>query len=96
MEETNAKVEPIGLYALFNIPHISQVYIMFRAQMLDNHFGPGTESLEVKLFGENEIPWGNLAFPVIRETLIRYYGDKKNGEFILHVDNIFPDPLPKN
>ena len=95
LEEANAKVETIGLYALFNIPHISQVYLMFRAQMLDNRFGPGSESLEVKLFEENEIPWNNLAFPVIRETLIRYYRDKKLGKYNLHIDDIFPDPSPK-
>ena len=91
-----AKVEPIGLYALFNIPHISQVYIMFRAQMLDTGFGPGSESLEVRLFDEQDIPWENLAFPVIRETLVRYYNDKQAGEFMLHVDDIFPDSVLKS
>jgi len=92
LEEANATVKAVGLYALFNIPHISQVYIMFRAQMLDTHFGPGPESLDVKLFDEREIPWDSLAFPVIRETLIRYYKDKQKGKFTLHVDDIFPDP----
>lgn len=90
LEEANARVEPIGLYALFNIPHISQVYIMFRARMLDIDYGPGAESLEVNLFSEHEIPWERLAFPVIKETLIRYYQDKNQGEFILHVDDIHP------
>lgn len=95
LEEANAKVETVGLYALFNIPHISQVYIMFRAQMLNTDFGPGSESLEVKLFKEVDIPWENLAFPVIRETLIHYYRDKQKGQFTLHVDDIIPDPSNK-
>jgi len=89
-EEANAKVETISLYALFNIPHISQVYIMFRARMLDTEFGPGAESLEVELFDEHNIPWESLAFPVIKETLLRYYQDKNNGQFALHVDDIHP------
>jgi ADP-ribose pyrophosphatase YjhB (NUDIX family) len=96
LEEANARVEPIGLYALFNIPHISQVYIMFRAKMLDPQFGPGAESLEVELFDENDIPWDNLAFPVIKQTLIRYYHDKSSGQFGLHVDDIYPDVVAKN
>jgi ADP-ribose pyrophosphatase YjhB (NUDIX family) len=89
-EEANAKVETVGLYALFNIPHISQVYLIFRAKMLDTHFGPGEESLEVELFEENQIPWDEIAFPVIQETLVRYFKDKSTGHFDLHVDDIAP------
>jgi len=63
-EETQAIVEIDSLYALFNIPHINQVYLMFRARMNDLNFGPTTESLEVELFTEQEIPWQELAFPV--------------------------------
>ncbi|KPJ92399.1 MAG: ADP-ribose pyrophosphatase [Gammaproteobacteria bacterium SG8_11] len=95
MEEANATVEPIGLYALFNIPHISQVYIMFRARMLNTDYGPGAESLEVELFDERKIPWEEIAFPVIKETLIRYYRDKSNGVFSLHVDDINPSLTAK-
>jgi ADP-ribose pyrophosphatase YjhB (NUDIX family) len=89
-EEANARVQPLGLYALFNIPHISQVYLIFRAKMLDTAFGPGDESLEVDLFAEHQIPWGEIAFPVIRETLVRYFKDKSTGHFDLQVDDIFP------
>jgi ADP-ribose pyrophosphatase YjhB (NUDIX family) len=89
-EEANARVQPIGLYALFNIPHISQVYLIFRAKMLDMNFCPGTESLEVELFEEHDIPWDNIAFPVIRETLVRYFNDRSAGQFDFHVDDIAP------
>lgn len=89
-EEAKATVHCTSLYALFNIPHISQVYIMFRAKMIDDNFGPGVESLDVKLFDENGIPWNEIAFPVITETLVRYYNDKNKGKFSLHVDDIFP------
>lgn len=90
-EEANARVEISGLYALFNIPHISQVYLMFRARMLDERYGPGTESLDVELFREDQIPWQELAFPVVRETLVRYFEDRRNGEFPLQMGDITPD-----
>lgn len=90
LEETNATVEAVGLYALFNIPHISQVYIIFRAKMLNDVYGPSDESLEVELFEESQIPWDNIAFPVIKETLARYFHDKSQGTFRLHVDDVHP------
>lgn len=90
-EEANARVDISGLYALFNIPHINQVYLMFRARMLNREFGAGSESLEVALFAEDEIPWEELAFPVVRETLIRYYQDRRSGTFQMHMGDITPD-----
>ncbi|WP_455366293.1 NUDIX hydrolase [Kaarinaea lacus] len=89
-EEANARAEIINLYALFNIPHISQVYLIFRARLLDLEFGPGEESLEVQLFHEQEIPWDTLAFPVIHETLRRYYTDRAQQRFELQMGNITP------
>ena len=94
IEEASAQVEPLGLFALFDIPHISQVYVLYRARMLNLDFGPGMESLEVRLFGENEIPWEQLAFPVMHETLRRYFKDRREGQFQLHVADI-PDPRLK-
>ena len=62
MEEANARVEMGDLYAIYNLPHINQVYILFRAQLLDLNFKPGIESLDVKLFSVKEIPWNEIAF----------------------------------
>lgn len=90
-EEAQARVEISGLYALFNIPHISQVYLMFRARMLEAVYGAGVESLEVALFREDEIPWEELAFPVVRETLVRYFDDRRRGEFPLQMGDITPE-----
>ncbi len=91
LEEANAQVEICSLYALFNIPHISQVYLMFRARLLNERFGPGSESLEVELFSEADIPWQELAFPVVRETLRRYLDDRRRGEYPLQIGDITPD-----
>jgi len=89
-EEANANVEIISLYAMFDIPHISQVYLMFRARLLDLEFAPGEESLEVDLFTEDQIPWDELAFPVINETLKYYCQDRQRNQFELRHGKIPP------
>jgi ADP-ribose pyrophosphatase YjhB (NUDIX family) len=90
LEEAQARVDSLSLYALFDIPRISQVYIIYRARLLDLDFQPGIESLEVELFTEQQIPWDQLAFAVMHETLQRYFADRKRGQFQTHVDDIVP------
>ena len=69
------------LYTVYSIPHISQVYMMFRARLLDADVSPGVESLEVKLVREDEIPWDQLAFAMVKRTLEHYLEDRKRGTF---------------
>jgi ADP-ribose pyrophosphatase YjhB (NUDIX family) len=87
-EEATAEVANMSLYTIYNLPHISQVYVMFRAELIDGKASPGIESLEVALMDESEIPWDDLAFPVIRESLQHYFKDKRQGEFTLHYGDI--------
>jgi ADP-ribose pyrophosphatase YjhB (NUDIX family) len=88
LEEARARVEIGPLYTLFNLPHINQVYMLFRARLLDLDFGPGAESLDVALIEEAEIPWEAIAFPVIEESLRLYYQDRAAGRFRLHAGDI--------
>ncbi|MCF7985251.1 MAG: NUDIX hydrolase [Thiohalocapsa sp.] len=81
LEEAQARIDIGPLYALFNLPHINQVYMLFRARLLDLDFGPGSESLEVELVREADIPWDDIAFQVIKESLQLYYQDRANGGF---------------
>jgi ADP-ribose pyrophosphatase YjhB (NUDIX family) len=90
LEEANARIEIGALYALYNIPHISQVYILFRARLLDLDFKAGAETLEVRLFAESEVPWDQIAFATVRNTLARYYGDRRSGEYKFHMGTIEP------
>ncbi len=83
LEEACARVAVEGLYTLFNLPHINQVYLLYRSRLLDLDFAAGDESLEVALFQEAEIPWQEIAFPVIRESLRLYFADRSRGEFPL-------------
>jgi ADP-ribose pyrophosphatase YjhB (NUDIX family) len=92
LEEANARVAIGPLYSLFNLPHIDQVYMLFRGRLLDLDFSPGEESLEVRLFAEPEIPWGALAFPVVGETLRLYFSDRAAGSFVLRAGDIVREP----
>jgi len=88
LEEANARVNMGPLYAIYNLPHINQVHVLFRAQLLDLDFKPGIESLDVQLFGEAEIPWDTLAFRVIREPLKRYFDERRQGKLGFHMGTI--------
>jgi ADP-ribose pyrophosphatase YjhB (NUDIX family) len=87
-EEARARLENLTPYALFNLTFVNEVYLMFRANLLDTNFEPGEESLEVMLMVEDEIPWEHIAFPVIRETLVRYFKDREIGYFSFHIGDI--------
>jgi ADP-ribose pyrophosphatase YjhB (NUDIX family) len=80
-EEALARVENLRPYALLNLPFINQVYFMFRAHLANGDYGAGSESLEAKLYRPEDIPWSELAFPVIHEILKLYCGDLVTGEF---------------
>lgn len=88
LEEANAVIENPKLYGLYSLLHVSQVYLMFRGQIKEGVASSGEESLEVRLFAEHEIPWEQLAFTVVRETLSQYLADRKNGSFGVHVGDI--------
>jgi len=92
LEEACANVAVEGLYTIFNLPHISQVYMFFRAELLDLDFRPGWESTDVRLFHEHEIPWDELAFPVIVDTLRHYFTDRQSGVFPVRVGDIDYSP----
>ena len=88
LEETNTEVKMGNLYAIFNIPQISQIYMLFFAEVLREDFGKTPESLEVKLFKEEEIPWQELAFPFVPIVLKNYFADRKVNKFDLKVETI--------
>ncbi len=91
-EEAHANVEIEQLYTVFSLPHVNQVYIMFRARLLDKNFKPGIESLDVKLFSEDEIPWDDLAFRTIHYTLKYFFADRQTGQYTMRSHMIEPAP----
>jgi len=83
-EEAHARVSSPVLYTLFDLPDINQVYMFYRCELTGPEYGSGPESLEVELFDESEIPWTELAFPVIYETLKLYFSDRQSRVYPVH------------
>ena len=96
LEEANAVVANLDLYTIFSLPHISQIYLFYRAEMTSGDFSPGFESLEVALFNEAEIPWEELAFQAIRETLEHFFRDRTSGVFPVRSQDIIVDRDPNS
>lgn len=88
LEEAGARVELQGLYTLLNVVRVGQLHLFYRARLLDTDFAPGPETIEAQLFAESQIPWDDLAFRTVQETLKRYFEDRRQGQFGLHCADI--------
>jgi ADP-ribose pyrophosphatase YjhB (NUDIX family) len=95
MEEAGARVELGALFSLFDIPHVDQVHLFYLARLQDLDFAAGPESLEVRLFTEEEIPWNQIAFRTITATLKFYFHDRRQGVMGLHTGDIRHITLPR-
>ncbi|WP_461516691.1 NUDIX hydrolase [Porticoccus sp.] len=74
-EEAGAQLHNPLLCGIYDIPHISQVYVFYRGPLINDTFSVGDESLEVELFRQQEVPWEDLAFPVISLALEHHFAD---------------------
>jgi ADP-ribose pyrophosphatase YjhB (NUDIX family) len=88
VEEAGANVALQGLFTLMNVVMAGQVHFFYRAQMLDAHLDPGPETQEARLFSEADIPWDQIAFRTVKETLRLYFADRRAGEFSVHCTDI--------
>ena len=77
-EEANADVEIVRLFAVSSIPRINQVYMFFLANLKNRNFFPGPESLDLRLYSEDEIEWEKLAFSSVEFALKKYFHDPHN------------------
>jgi ADP-ribose pyrophosphatase YjhB (NUDIX family) len=87
-EEAGARVDLLGLFAMLNVVAVGQVHLFYRASLRDTDFAPGPETIEARLFREDEVPWDDLAFRTVRETLRFYFEDRQRGQFELHCADI--------
>jgi ADP-ribose pyrophosphatase YjhB (NUDIX family) len=92
LEEAGARVDMGMLYAVYSIPHVNQVYLLFLAQLKDLDYQSGAESLDTRLFTQDEIPWDQIAFATVRNTLTHYFADRARGQFKTHVGVIERPP----
>lgn len=87
-EEAGAQFEMGPLFTLMNVPLVGQVHFFYLATLLSPHFNPGHETIEARLFSESEIPWDDIAFRTVKETLKRYFDDRRSGVFTIHTTDI--------
>jgi ADP-ribose pyrophosphatase YjhB (NUDIX family) len=83
-EEAGAQIVMQALFTIIDVPRVGQVHFFFRAELQSPVFNPGHETQEARLFAESDIPWDDLAFKTVKETLRRYFADRAKGEFGLH------------
>ena len=86
-EEARARLSNEKLYRLFDLSYIDQVYMFYLADLVDGEFSAGPESLDVKLFNETDIPWDEIAFGVVVDTLKEFFEDRKKGLFPVRISN---------
>jgi len=87
-EEAAANVNIEQLFCMYDFPQIGHIYVLFKAQLSEGTFGTGEETLETRLFSEEEIPWSDLAFSSVIRTLKHYFNDRRNGKLAMHLETL--------
>ena len=87
-EEAGAQFEMGEIFTLMNVSRVGQVHIYYRARLLSDVFDPGHETIEARLFTEDQIPWDEIAFRTVKETLEHYFADRRKGQFGFHALDI--------
>ncbi|EQA45328.1 NUDIX domain protein [Leptospira broomii serovar Hurstbridge str. 5399] len=95
-EEANAQIQILRLHTVYSIPHISQVYMFFLANLVDGKFDVSPESEEVKLFSPDEIPWEEIAFASVTYALRKYTEEEGIPESGIHLGSLSADRKKKN
>ncbi|MBL0419394.1 NUDIX hydrolase [Ramlibacter sp. AW1] len=88
VEEAGAQFEMERLLSVLSVPRVGQVHLFYLARLTSDRFEPGIETLEARLFREDEIPWDDIAFRTVRETLLRYFDDRRSGQHTVHTIDI--------
>ena len=84
LEEAGAQIEMEGLFSVISVARVGQVHMFYRARLLSDQFAPGYETIEAQLYGEHEIPWDEIAFRTVKETLELFFADRRAGHFRVH------------
>jgi len=79
-EESGANIELHELFSIINVTHVDQVHLFYRASLIDLNYAAGTESLEVAMFTEEEIPWDKLAFQTTIHTIKYFFEQAKKPD----------------
>ncbi len=88
VEEAGAHIELQELFTVMNVVPVGQVHLFYLARMTDDSLDPGPETLEARLFHEHEVPWDQIAFRTVRETLQHFFACRRSGHYTLHSGSI--------
>jgi ADP-ribose pyrophosphatase YjhB (NUDIX family) len=88
IEEAGAQIELGPLFSVLNVARVGQVHLFYLATMRSQVLAPGSETLEARLFREEEVPWDEIAFRTVRETLRYFFDDRRRGQFGVHCADI--------
>ncbi|HKB54295.1 MAG TPA: NUDIX hydrolase [Ramlibacter sp.] len=84
VEEAGAQIDMEDLLTVLSVPRVGQVHLFYRARLLSDRFDPGHETIEAQLFTQEQIPWDEIAFRTVRETLLCFFADRRAGRFTVH------------
>ena len=87
-EEAGAEFKMGPLFTVMSVPRVGQVHLYYLAELEHEQFNPGFETQEARMFSEAEIPWDELAFRTVQETLKHYFSDRDAGQLTVHAFNI--------
>ena len=68
-EEARAHLEIVQLLAVYSIPRLSQIQLIYLARLVSPAVEAGPETAELDLFAWDDIPWDDLAFPSVHWAL---------------------------
>lgn len=80
-EEARARIEIDRVLAVYSVPRIAQVHIMFRARLLSPDVAAGPESLETAMLDYEDIPWKEIAFPTVSWALKHFHESRRSADF---------------
>lgn len=83
-EEAGACFKMLGLFTVISVARVGQVHLFYRAELLNDTFNPGFETLETRLYAEEDIPWNEIAFRTVKETLEHFFADRRKGQYQVH------------
>lgn len=88
VEEAGASFEMENLFSVLNVARVGQVHFFYTARLLNDTFDPGHETMQARMFAEADIPWDEIAFRTVKETLEHYFSDRRAGALSFHVVDI--------
>ncbi|MGD9586703.1 MAG: NUDIX hydrolase [Brachymonas sp.] len=94
MEESGAEFDMGPLFGVMNVPEVGQVHMFYLCTLRHDRFDPGHETMEARLFSEEEIPWEELSFRTVEHMLRTFLADRAKGHFGVHVHDFMTEDTP--